>query len=1280
MPYFSSLFLLSISLLPSNQNPAREEEEEDRQAATTTTVGFVEIVEYESNKKLSMSATELAMKRDLQDSPMSDEPFQSEESLGGKKKITGTTSFVEKHKLITMIQEQEGSPMESPMTESGQWTDTGISVGEKDSSSNKLNKPNQLDLQDASIDTDMDVSEMSPINNEEISSQQATIIDQSSNKQPTESETAEVATSPITQSKKSTASSPVKFDNTVEQSTATTVTETCDANLSPILFTASKATSPMQDDRVKMVDASSSPPKRNAVSCSTSPPNLADLQQFYKPAVEMSPEASEEGDEARAASVDLSTSSADAVTKAATEAYTKGLMETVDNRLTAQSEEHVEARTKSDLNIETVQTEPEKAVEETERKTEYLTQTARVFVEETVEQAKGISSDLFESYYKPTATQHQFVPKTEAVESMVSYSQPKMEDESVVSTDEADQVAEEPVKVGEEVQIAVVTATEKVEEIQQFVDSTAVDKSSEKAQSQPEETQIEDQKSATKETFESSATENITPVLDHVVVEETASYKSPVLDIEKEQPTEAEHFVKLEESPVIESAVIKEEVIEKHPLISGVQDEPKLESQFEAVQVTEEEMVTKEASVTEPVRFEAKDFTDLLVEEKIVQPEIVEQVFTEKTGEISREFSEVSHEEKAVFKVDEGLESVTMEEKDEEEISEQNQLLSEIDDSKARPDSPDSEEIAAELIKSGDVDSKESETDVKQQPTEEDATSAAVESLKTETSKQVELVLESHDEVSSLDAESAPKSKDLSPLENESDEENSKELSEKHEPVQSSPLIEKTLDVHKVTEEKDEVLSEDILIQKHDEALASSIDNKELDHHIEECMEVSNVSLEAQLIELKEEVVRPALIETPTSSPVVEKYEEEPQEKTLLIEKDFAKEEFKVGSAIEPVIACSKIHEAVIEQLKHSPNEEEAVHVSSLDTNREIEEFEQTKSDEIDEVLLVVMAPGQEKLDVEKEEFDQVNAPRITVTPSFDEAEEDRENVSDHKIEETESTEPEVYEENITKVMSPVIACSKIHESVFEQLNSPEEENVERPIAEQTVISAEKSDLIQDKEVDREQFETTADEPKPDEGDLLKKSEDAEEVPTLCAMAAELRTEPVEKDIPEEKETDFEPSNVEVDVVAPVAAEKLIGSSQDEVKDAPTVEASSIVHTEQETIFSQTVQEQIIPSVTSEQLAEETIVEETSIKTFSDGQMGQDEPIAVTDDVPALCELAAELKAELRHEDVIAKDIEEHSVPSQGDDQLEKNTDVTDAVKDTKESIETIEIAKMIFI
>ena len=252
----------------------------DQSNVKTTTVGYVEIPAKEQEKHFQTICTEL-------------ESSHTDLNIMNKKKSS-------QHKIITMVMEQEGSPMESPMTESGQWTDTGISgisghTGDTNSMS-KLSKPNQLDLQDASIDTDLDdLSEMSPMNNEEVSTSQhqtAAMTSVSSDSQKTSSDvnklaetgTIDKATSPPVEATVTSASSPMVFDtkNVVQQEekgTSTQITTTCDVNLSPILFTESKATSPMSDQSgPKMVDASSSPPEKVVMtSAATSPPKPTDL-------------------------------------------------------------------------------------------------------------------------------------------------------------------------------------------------------------------------------------------------------------------------------------------------------------------------------------------------------------------------------------------------------------------------------------------------------------------------------------------------------------------------------------------------------------------------------------------------------------------------------------------------------------------------------------------------------------------------------------------------------------------------------------------------------------------------------------------------------------------------------------------------------------------------------------------------------------------------------------------------------------------------------------------
>ena len=107
----------------------------DVETQPSTTVGYVEITEKAQEEHFQTTYTELGSS-------------QTDITGTGKKKSIGSAALPEKHKQIMLVIEQEGSPMESPMTES----DTGISgisgiTGDTGSGS-KLSKPNQLDRLD----------------------------------------------------------------------------------------------------------------------------------------------------------------------------------------------------------------------------------------------------------------------------------------------------------------------------------------------------------------------------------------------------------------------------------------------------------------------------------------------------------------------------------------------------------------------------------------------------------------------------------------------------------------------------------------------------------------------------------------------------------------------------------------------------------------------------------------------------------------------------------------------------------------------------------------------------------------------------------------------------------------------------------------------------------------------------------------------------------------------------------------------------------------------------
>lgn len=158
------------------------------------------------------------------------------------------------HKALMLIQEKESSPMESPLTESAeQWTESGVFTS-ADSSGPGLqkssSKPQHLNIHhDVSFDTEGDLSEMSPMGAEEMAA--------SDQKQ----------LSPI-MSQSSDMHEETVVHSLDKETDVQSLVGTADANLSPITFTESKATSPMSipnEKEVTMVDASSSPLKDDAL-------------------------------------------------------------------------------------------------------------------------------------------------------------------------------------------------------------------------------------------------------------------------------------------------------------------------------------------------------------------------------------------------------------------------------------------------------------------------------------------------------------------------------------------------------------------------------------------------------------------------------------------------------------------------------------------------------------------------------------------------------------------------------------------------------------------------------------------------------------------------------------------------------------------------------------------------------------------------------------------------------------------------------------------------------
>ena len=160
-------------------------------------------------------------------------------------------------KIQKLAHEIAGTP-ESPLTESGLFTDTGISS--LDLTGDKLRtRKLLLDLREPTTDTDMDYSELSPssIGHDlpPFSPEQSEGIDSTHN---------------LAAAQESNTSRSTQYG------------AHCDAQLSPILFLDNKATSPMGVRGTAELlrttkDASSSPPQHTMHSASTSPPQKGDL-------------------------------------------------------------------------------------------------------------------------------------------------------------------------------------------------------------------------------------------------------------------------------------------------------------------------------------------------------------------------------------------------------------------------------------------------------------------------------------------------------------------------------------------------------------------------------------------------------------------------------------------------------------------------------------------------------------------------------------------------------------------------------------------------------------------------------------------------------------------------------------------------------------------------------------------------------------------------------------------------------------------------------------------
>merc|ERR1712226_140222 len=163
--------------------------------------------------------------------------------------------------------------------------------------------------------------------------------------------------------------------------------------------------------------------------------------------------------------------------------------------------------------------------------------------------------------------------------------------------------------------------------------------------------------------------------------------------------------------------------------------------------------------------------------------------------------------------------------------------------------------------------------------------------------------------------------------------------------------------------------------------------------------------------------------------------------------------------------------------------------------------FEGSKSEEVDELLLLVMPPGQTIIDMkgrDDKEFDQINAPRITITPSLDEGDEDLE--EQDPIKEFDATNgyaeiPPYTQEvpssglDVEVSMQPVLAYGKVASTVDEIVSKNNEP-----------ISGEDNENLEKQQDNEEQAETDI-------------------VPTLCSLAQTLVRPEAQDDLENDVQT-----------------------------------------------------------------------------------------------------------------------------------------------------------------
>lgn len=1014
------------------------------------------------------------------------------EELLSKKK-SGSTTLTEKRRVVMQVLEQEGSPIDSPQTTSGLWSDTGMSTGDIS------NKPQFLDLQDVSIGTDVDVSEMSPMNIEEESGKE---LDQDLSQvasEGTESpkpvteietmprETSDTATSPVKPLQSAAAVSPIKWDQPIFEDRGTDPVvkpiPTCDVKLSPILFTESKGTSPMsaQGESPSMVDASSSPPKRCVQSAATSPPKIFEYQsislkrdfkefQFGQDEGQAGPFEFEMDLDSPMMSISKKyVDEMSSELKSHTYSESMSSFEASRHEETRQSvvldtaaaaQDHpsavqqIEEAKMSDVNdepesklVERVQNAPEE---------EELTWAEHRTVEAVVEETK-LDIKTVEEKFEATEMNEQEVEigaaKEEKIEQEVKIeSDEKIEQQQVKEIIET--ISEDVIK--QELELAREEDFDKakveIEEMKDQAQSRTEDELEDAVQTETGMTPAE--------MDEADTLQSISDVIfeQFQVLELEDAIKKDSIEQESEQ------MIRMEASEDVKDEVVERSEVEAKDASVEEAAKKAFEPAPEHVKDESEEVEAKVVIATQVEHARETETTTLV--------EVQEEIFVKKAVTVESAQKTFEELEEKPVKGDSAVSQTEVE---------KNEIADKIEEPKIEfrtSEAPETDrKIRAEAFAKSVSFSHEvhyleaqiSETESVQGREREDSLAEVEEvppaldfPIKSESKKETIMKTSSFEKEDALEQNIEDSHQTV---EEHFEQVSTVELEEEKDDEKSSELIEKQDYEKEVSEEKDdeELIRKDSGLKESFDLAAEKLTELEKEPAPLEIITITQHHQSQVKITFDEPKVILAEEHIPITEPMVKEPETEGAEKSD--EPEFWEKETEKDHFEEDDVYHVRVSEISSYQSTRLFREE------SSDSAKQVD----SKSEEIDELLLLVMPPGHARLNMEDQdesEFDHINAPRIIVTPTFDDYSDNQESIQEDlavepakPLEILEESHLEEEEEEIPEqLVTPAIKCSILHSLKFgEQV---EKEQIEGEMSEDIHSEATSSTLLQDADLE----------------------------------------------------------------------------------------------------------------------------------------------------------------------------------------------------------------------